>query len=570
MKIKLPKRLRGFSYNRVLPVELNTFDVDILLPAVFFQVISEGKDRGRAANDPEEIQKYVRALADHPDVEGFDGTAGQRTLDRLVRTSLVQIGRRGRSRSTSREQILGLTGYTFLAFKPGFPAESSTLRRVPALIYRMMRDQMRSEESCRKFFEDVFGKGIEVRGGAEPTGNYDGHTKLDTLTRLSLAFLDGFESTGVRKPNEQTPPEPCPGLAEQMASDLQRYLRTYRDRMSIEALTYNMRALINVELFVYTLKLFHAVVDLVEDPTVLPPAMRRNREPSLPGVYLDFTGLASGLSRDMAASCVRRDLEEMQRFIVANLTLRQLDRYVRELRSSRRTAQAINRALNSEDNGPDYLQMLLRLRDDPDVSRDIDASARHDEQEIRAENSEDKGGAPGEDTEHDNEEINQLLEGAGSDFEAVVRLIVEAQRSTYSTHIVQWFWSTGGLQKPHGVLHGHLKSRQSWRYAPSNDLLALLVQLYAVQGQRWSWEAPAPQSVSLRDFLMWLEDRFGMLVDRPPDQFSGSEHHAAARDNLQAMLRRLRQMGIFRDLSDDFTVQRLVPPYAGDVAGTAL
>jgi hypothetical protein len=27
------------------------------------------------------------------------------------------------------------------------------------------------------------------------------------------------------------------------------------------------------------------------------------------------------------------------------------------------------------------------------------------------------------------------------------------------------------------------------------------------------------------------------------------------------MLRRLHQMGIFRDLSDDFTVQALTPPY---------
>jgi hypothetical protein len=31
------------------------------------------------------------------------------------------------------------------------------------------------------------------------------------------------------------------------------------------------------------------------------------------------------------------------------------------------------------------------------------------------------------------------------------------------------------------------------------------------------------------------------------------------------MLRRLRQMGVFRDLSDDLTVQRLQPPYATDV-----
>ena len=42
----------------------------------------------------------------------------------------------------------------------------------------------------------------------------------------------------------------------------------------------------------------------------------------------------------------------------------------------------------------------------------------------------------------------------------------------------------------------------------------------------------------------------------------GSDYAAAARDNLRAMLGRLQQMGIFQDLSDDFTVQRLTPPYA--------
>jgi len=71
------------------------------------------------------------------------------------------------------------------------------------------------------------------------------------------------------------------------------------------------------------------------------------------------------------------------------------------------------------------------------------------------------------------------------------------------------------------------------------------------------------QSIRLQEFLRFLEERFGTLVDRPPAPFEGAEYTAAARDNLRAMLRRLRQMGIFRDLSDDFTVQRLHPPYAG-------
>jgi len=55
------------------------------------------------------------------------------------------------------------------------------------------------------------------------------------------------------------------------------------------------------------------------------------------------------------------------------------------------------------------------------------------------------------------------------------------------------------------------------------------------------------------------------LIDRPPSQFQGADHVAAARDNLRAMLARLRQMGIFTDLSDDFTVQRLHPPYSNSL-----
>jgi hypothetical protein len=70
-----------------------------------------------------------------------------------------------------------------------------------------------------------------------------------------------------------------------------------------------------------------------------------------------------------------------------------------------------------------------------------------------------------------------------------------------------------------------------------------------------------PTSVGLREFLGWLERRFGVLVDRPPAGFEGADYVAAAQENLQAMLRRLRQMGVFRDLSDDLTVQRLQPPY---------
>src|SRR5579875_1977968 len=155
MKIVLPKELRGFAYDRVLPVELNDFDVDILLPGVFFKVLSGGRDRGKINNDPAQIGQYVASLAAHPRVEGFMEPQQQRTLERLVRTTLIQTGRQSTSRKT--EQIQGFTGYTLLTCKPGFPVHSSTLRKVDQLIYRMMRDQFGGEGDLRRFFMRIFG-----------------------------------------------------------------------------------------------------------------------------------------------------------------------------------------------------------------------------------------------------------------------------------------------------------------------------------------------------------------------------------------------------------------------------
>jgi hypothetical protein len=558
MKIKLPKDLRGFSYDRVMPVDLNSFDVDLLLPSIFFKAITGGQSWGRRPNDPTKIREYSDELAAHEDIVGFDDDQGRRLLNRLTRTSLVQIGRKGTSRAV--EQIEGVTPYTLLAFKPEFPSEHSRLRRVDTLVFRMMREQLRDDIALRRFFEDIFGKGLTIRAGAEPDGCYDGRTELDTLARLSIALIDGFESTSVRKAKERLPREPCPAVASSMARDLRRYLEAYRDRMPIEALTHHLKALINAELFVYSLKLFYAVTHLVERPIELPPAMRRQPEPSPPEIYLDFTGAPSGPSRQMAAGCVRRDLEAIQRFIQANLTLRQLDRYVHRIRGDHRVRAAVAEALADDEGGPEYLQALLGLLEDTAVVLRIDAAAQNDEDAIRRENSD--SGAEGDEAEGGQTILDFVVEAAESDFERLVLLLTEGQRTQTAKNIISWYWSVGGLTKPYGILSGTLKSRQSWRYAPGNDLLATLVLLAAVDIPKWDKSDPSPHSIHLSDFLDWLERRFGILVDRPPAGYVGSDYVAAAQENLRAMLRRLQQMGVFRDLSDDFTVQRLTPPYA--------
>jgi hypothetical protein len=557
MKVRLPKELKGTKFPKILTIEMNDFDIDLFLPTLFYTILAQGRGKARNTNEPENIQRYIDALAQHAVVQGFNDPAGRRVLERLVRTTLITTG--GVGRAKKGEQITSIVPYSLLAHKPGFPKESSRHRSADTFIYQALREHMlRADKALQDTVKTIFGRGVTINPMPDLGGGYDGTTELDTLTRLSIAFLDGFENTRTGLSRESTVSPACPTLVDELADDLLRYLFQYHERMPAQAFTYNLLALINFELFNYTLKLVYAINDLVRDPQTLPPAMRDPLESSPPQLYLDFTHDVHGRSLEMAKACVRRDIEAYQQFLYANVLLKLLDSYVVLLSRNPQRRAKIEAVLDGSKAGPLYLQCLLFLQEDPTLAVYLNAQASFDEERIREENK-----MP-EDVNNSNDDeelswLDEITSVADTDIERVVQLITEGQRDNAIQHFVRWYRSVGGLQKPHGVLMGSVLSRASWRYAPSNDLLAVLVQVAAA---RLSPQGQGIQSIKLQEFLEFLEQRFGILIDRPPDMFKGAEYIAAAHDNLRAMQQRLRQMGIFRDLSDDFTIQRLHPPYA--------
>lgn len=555
MKIKLPKDIVGVKFPKVSILEMNDFDIDLFLPSLFFTILAQGRGKARQTNDAKAIQKFIDALAHNEVLEGFDSPEGRRVLERLVRTTLITVG--GVGRSSAGEQISSIVPYSLLAHKAGFPAAGSRQRSADTFIYQALRQRVGNDDALRDFVKKVFGHGFEIGNISELGGVYDEKTQLDTLTRLSIAFLDGFQNTRPGLSREKNVQSPCPTLTKEFATDIYRYLFTYYDSMPVQAFTYHLLALINFELFAYTLKLVHAVNELVQHPDELPVAMRATMGISSPQLYLDFTEATTGHSREMARGCVRRDIESYQQFLASNLLLRQLDMYVEKLKKARYKA-SIERVLSPDLSGGEYLQGLLQLRDDSSVSLGIEAAANFDEDRIRVANTQEE-----EDTTSATLPwFDNIVSGANDAVERVINLLVEGQQKESISKFIQWYWSVGGLKKPHGVLRGNT-NRKSWRYAPTNDLLAVLVQLAAARDMpAGAKEGREVQPIRLQAFLHFLEERFGILVDRPPAQFEGAEYAAAARDNLRAMLRRLQQMGIFHDLSDDFTVQRLHPPYA--------
>jgi hypothetical protein len=559
MKIRIPKELAGVIYPKALMIELNGFNIDLFLSTLYFKILSGGRPRGRRLNDPTKIDHYIESLAQHPDLEGFDDPEGKRILSRLTHTSLIITGFKGRTKQI--KQILALAPYSLLCHKADFPTESSRQRNVDTFIYQALRNKVGSDDGLRDFLKEYLGKGVELNNAPYLGGKYDGTTELDTMTRLSIALIDLFQTSqiGLTK-QERNIINPCLGLVDQLASDLYRYLFSYTERMPMEALTYNLKALINFELFIYTLKVIYGINQLVKQPDQLPAAMQDRFTASAPEIYIDFTAQKGSLSQQMAINSVRDHIEAYQLFLRSLLTLRQLDSYAEILKRNTRYKREIELALDGQISGASYLQGLLSLIEHPSLGIRIDALAQLDEEKIREANY----GDDDESREQVDQWFETLLGGAENDFDRLITLLVAGQQTATTTSMMKWFVGVGGLHKPFGLLRGDTRSRLSWRYEASNDLLGVLVQLASARmaPQRQGDNPIELPAIRLSDFLHFLEERFGILVDRPPSQFQGADHTAAARDNLRAMLARLRQMGIFTDLSDDFTVQRLHPPYA--------
>jgi hypothetical protein len=462
--------------------------------------------------------------------------------------------------------IAGLFPYSLASFKAGFPSNQSGFRQVDRFLYQLMLSRWDDDsQRVREFLLSVFGTGLHVEGYPRPSVERlpGAHPQIDALTELSIAYIDGFHASSPKSAIRQhSVVEPLPTFQQGFGRDMYRFLWSYNKRVPTTLLVDQFIALIAFELAIFTLKLFYALPELAKNPDRLPKAMdaRSDETHSQPVIYVDMTGRVSGLSRIMAASCVRRDVAQVDSFMRAIFMIRYLDGTLEKLARNPRLGQMLSAQFEINDT-PAYLHGLLRCIEDPTISVHLDAAATTRIDEILEANKPD---AEDDVTVSEAQRLVERLYDEGkAPLEQMQELLYVAQQSKTRTNIIGWINAVGGVRKPYGLINGP-SDRRTWAYAPTNDLLAVLVQLRAIDYQGWNPAQGAnPEPFSLPDFLEWLEARFGIIVDRPPPDlgFDSPEHMAAARENLQAMLRRLRQMGMFEARSDDFSVQELTPPF---------
>ncbi len=544
MRLKLPNDMKGLTFDDVSSIEMNDFSVEMLLPALFLMVRTQGRRMGRTPNEPTHFEVYLSKLLQAGVLRGFDDRNRQHLLALWLRTSVVKMGRRSLRRN--EEQIMHLYPLTMLTHKAGWPQENSRLRGVHLFLYEALKEEAGSPRELEEVFRRAFGEGVAwVDRGPHFDGQFDGRSELDIETLLSVRFLEALVAVEPARAQAAGPERGrralLPERSSQMARHILRLVGHCRGLVPTAYLTRMLMAVINCHLLVYTLELVRTVSWLVDQKTDEPEEL-----------YLDCTEGGDAYSDELARRCVERDLEGLERYTRALLTLRTLHRYVKH------SVELKGRVPRLESDVHGYLKGLVGLAADTTC----EAHANVEFALVCGENGVDNVDRDGEG--HEGSETAVWLRQLREDrerrpVERIVHVLYEAQRQSGLMNFTKWYYSVGGFNRPAGIVAGNTRgARRVARYRMSNELLGALVHVAMADLEDSAGVLP------LRKFLGWLERSFGFCIGRPPGFDRSTEAYGAAGQNFEAFRGKLRQIGVFRDLSDGFDAQYLrLPSVAG-------
>jgi hypothetical protein len=195
-----------------------------------------------------------------------------------------------------------------------------------------------------------------------------------------------------------------------------------------------------------------------------------------------------------------------------------------------------------------------------DFSRSESASDKGSELVAEMQKIHEDAGPEGEESL---EAIRELVNDNG--FEYLISLILLDVQKGGLDGVRKWLSTVGGLREAVSansvaILAGESRAVSTWHYSMSDSVLNTLMYLCFLNENGSVIDRP---EIALSEVLGKLRDRYGILINEPPVGLDSPEHHAAADENFTAFKSRIKQLGWFAGLSDDFDAQYISRP-SGD------
>ena len=544
----LQKKDREFRLPKVSYLDFKTIEMDRVLTGLFERLEHGGYPSVFRDKRELTVDKFVDDILDASD--RFLGFAQHRDMvERWVETHLMDIVNRGKKNAA----VAGprpLHGYTYRFRNPKHSRDYGAAQHLYQMLHHARHlSGHKAIEHLKEFFFDGFDK---------VTRELNDKTLTDIETATLLHFLSQRKDTADTRASGDRFAPVCIGSADLMAEDIQRLL-FYKPFMPRSVMVEYLKVLLSFHLALYHLRLLKLLPawqkleganSLCVD-TACPMKPREEREPQgdCPyklGIFVDLSGSSESATAALAERSADGYFRRIPSFVRAYFVAKKLDEFSEHLMRRGKLIRPLNSVFSVGE--------LYGLQSAP-FAEERDKFFGERLAGLLESLSE---GAAGLDAE-----VEAITKMGLSDFETYIEILVALRGSFHRKYIIESLDATM-LKNKTGALLAQMRVRNApRRFALESRLLEVLLQIAVLRpgGDRGYFTG----EMRIDDLLSFLRARYGLYIDQlPPGEGFATptiDERKALRSNVQAFTGRLREIGFYRDLSDAYVTQTVVPRY---------
>lgn len=546
--LPLTKVDREFRLPKVSYLDFKQLEMDRVLTAFFQRVKHTGYPSRLIRPDAFEltVEDFKKEIFEHPGrFRGF-GDYPEVTL-RWLETHLMDMVNRGKP-----DQAVAaprpLHGLTYLFRNPKRSRDYNASQQ----LYEMLYNARVGGTAALDHLSNFFFHGYDLIADQENRGAV---LDVETQALLNLETLVGPKDLKDDRQPRESYPALCIGAADLLADDIQRLL-LYGRLIPRSVMVDYIKILFAFHLALYHLRLFKLLPVLVRrrgsDPICDACPMRPGEFfepqggcPHQIGLLLDVANRAGTPMARLAEKSADVHYRRMAAFTKANFIARKLSEFADDLRKvGKLPAPAggfftVGQVLQLQ--GPGYHQdretyfgqRIFRLVQDASSASDVVLDP----------------------------EVQTILQLDLPSFEKYIEVLVAVRGNFHRRYLTECLDSLLLKNRP-GALITQYK-RGARRFILDGRMLEVLLQIAVLQPDGAGRHRTA--EIRVDDLLTFLRQRYGLTIDRLPagDGFGAPsiEDRHALRENVAAFKLRLREVGYYRDLSDAYVTQTIVPRY---------
>lgn len=544
----LQKKDREFRLPKISYLDFKYIEMDRVLTGLFERLEHGGYPSVFRDKRELTVDKFVDDIIDASD--RFLGFGQHRDMvERWVETHLMDIVNRGKANAA----VAGprpLHGYTYRFRNPKHSRDYGAAQHLYQMLHHARNlSGHRAIEHLKSFFFDGFDK---------VTRELNEKALTDIETATLLHFLSQRKDTADTRAGGERYAPVCVGSADLMAEDIQRLL-FYKKYMPRAVMVEYLKLLLSFHLALYHLRLLKLLPawQKIEGANPLcaesacPMKPRHEREPQgdCPyklGMFVDLSGNAESSTAALAERSADGYLRRIPNFVRAYFVAKKLDEFSEHLLRRGKLIRPLNAIFSVGE--------LYGLQAEP-FAEERDKFFGERLAGLLESLSEGEGGLDAE--------VEAITKMGLTDFETYIEILVVLRGAFHRQYIIQAFDAMTQKNRQGALLAQARAKNAPRRFVLESRLLEVLLQIAVLRpgGDQGYFTG----EMRIDDLLSFLRERYGLYIDQlPPGEGYASptiDERKALRTNVQAFTGRLREIGFYRDLSDAYVTQTVVPRY---------